>query len=247
MDYNKCKEVVKALDNYYKDEKNIAEIACPSNVEYRSHEYYLYMFYSCLLDYGIRSKIYHKNLTNTYLKYPQIFNPNYVCRMSEQELKDIIVKNIRPRYPNIAVKKWLVLSNELKKFDSLDNYLKEIKSFDELNRFVRSIKGYGQKTGGLLVRIIYDSDICNFEENIKCIPIDRHDIEISYLNSIIDSKSISKNDIIKLSDLYVEVCNELKIDPSNIDRYLWETGNTYCNNKQCGECPLNCTCSKLKK
>ncbi len=35
------------------------------------------MFYSCLLDYGMRSKIYHKNLVDTYEKYPNIFDPNY--------------------------------------------------------------------------------------------------------------------------------------------------------------------------
>lgn len=52
----------------------------------------------------MRSKIYHKNLIDTYIKYPNIFNPNYVIETSEEKLKDIIVDNIHSRYPNIVIK-----------------------------------------------------------------------------------------------------------------------------------------------
>lgn len=105
------------------------------------------MFYSCLLDYGMHSKIYHKNLIETYIKYPNIFQPSYVNGISEVQLRDIIVNNIHPRYPNVAIKKWIVLSNELNKYDSILEHLKTISSFDKLNKFIKNIKGYGQKTG----------------------------------------------------------------------------------------------------
>ena len=202
------------------------------------------MFYSCLLDYGMRSKLYHKNLSDTYIKYPNIFKPSYVSKMSEEDLKSIIINNIHPRYPNVATKKWIELSKELIKYDSILDYLKTIQSFDELNKFIRNIKGYGQKTGGLLIRIIYDSKIFNFKDRIKTIPIDRHDIEISYLTNIIDSANISNNQITALSDAYVNVGEKLNINPSNIDKYLWEIGNSYCNKKNCADCPLKEMCIK---
>lgn len=152
--------------------------------------------------------------------------------------------NIHPRYPNIAIKKWLTLSNELIKYNNISDYLKSIKSFEELSRFIKNTKSYGQKTGGLLIRVICDTEICNLKENIKSIPIDRHDIEISYLTGIINTINVSNKKIIELSDTYVKVGRALNINPSNIDKYLWEIGNLYCNKKNCEECPLKNICSK---
>lgn len=244
IDNNRCKEVVVKLNNHFVDKFNLANVEFPQIINYGTNEYYIYMFYSCLLDYGMRSKVYHKNLINAYEKYPNIFSPSYVSTMSETELHNIIVNNIHPRYPNVATKKWITLSNELIKYVSVLDYLKNISSFDELNEFVKNIKGFGQKTGGLLMRIICDSQICSFHENIKSIPIDRHDIEISYLTGIINVDNISNNEIIELSDTYVNVGKGLNISPSNIDKYLWEIGNSYCNKKYCKDCPLNNICIK---
>lgn len=231
VDYVKCKEVVEKLNNHFENKVEFASVDYHSNINYGTNEYYLYMFYSCLLDYGMRSKIYHRNLIDTYIKFPNIFNPNYVIETSEEKLKDIIVNNIHPRYPNIAIKKWITLSNELNKYNSILDYLKSINSFEELSKFIKNTKSYGQKTGGLLMRIICDSKICNFREDIKSIPIDRHDIEISYLTGIVNTTNISNKDIIELSDTYVNVGKELNINPSNVDKYLWEVGNSYCNKK----------------
>lgn len=91
IDYNKCKEVVEIISIYFQNKAGVANIDYPSNINYKTNEYYLYMFYSCLLDYGMRSKIYHKNLVDTYIKYPNIFQPNYVIRISEEKLKDIMI------------------------------------------------------------------------------------------------------------------------------------------------------------
>lgn len=244
IDYNRCKEIVEKLNNYFADKERLANVEFPKNINYGTNEYFLYMFYSCLLDYGMRSKIYHKNLINTYEKYPSIFYPKYVSQMKENELNNIIVNNIHPRYPNVATKKWINLSNELLKYDNILNYLKTIKNIDGLSQFIRSIKGYGQKTGGLLIRIISDSNICNFKEKVKSIPIDRHDIEISYLTNIINVNSLSNSEISKLSDSYINVGKELNINPSDIDKYLWELGNSFCNKKNCEECPLNQLCTR---
>lgn len=244
IDYNRCKEIVEKLNNYFADKERLANVEFPKNINYGTNEYFLYMFYSCLLDYGMHSKIYHKNLINTYEKYPSIFYPKYVSQMKENELNNIIVNNIHPRYPNVATKKWINLSNELLKYDNILNYLKTIKNIDGLSQFIRSIKGYGQKTGGLLIRIISDSNICNFKEKVKSIPIDRHDIEISYLTNIINVNNLSNSEISKLSDSYINVGKELNINPSDIDKYLWELGNSFCNKKNCEECPLNQLCTR---
>lgn len=154
------------------------------------------------------------------------------------------MNHIHPRYPNVATKKWIELSKELVKYSNLLEHLKSINSFEELNCLIRNIKGYGQKTGGLLIRAIYDSKVCDFNDYLESIPIDRHDIDISYLAGIIDTKKISNKDIKKLSDTYVKIGKKLNISPSDIDKYLWEVGNSFCNKKKCDECPLNKCCNK---
>lgn len=244
INYEKCKKIISLLDNYFQNEENIAEVEYPSSVVYGSNDYFLYMFYSCLLDYGMRSKIYHQNLIHTYMQYPYIFNPSYVVTMSEEELKDILVHHVHPRYPNVAVKKWIVLSNKLLQYDDLIAYLKKLDSFQALDNFIKSIPGYGQKTGGLLIRIIYDSNICNFKYDLEAIPIDRHDIEVSYLTGIVDSDKLSQKEIKILSDTYIMVAKDLNFNASIVDRYLWEIGNHFCTKKDCADCPLKNVCRK---
>lgn len=64
----------------------------------------------------MRSQNYHNNLINTYHIYPQIFKPKYVIEnftTNKEELLIIMKNNIHPRYPNVAIDKWINLSVEL--------------------------------------------------------------------------------------------------------------------------------------
>lgn len=151
-------------------------------------------------------------------------------------------KSIHPRYPNVAIDKWLNLSKELAKYNNLIDKIKEFNNFNELNIFIRNIKGYGQKTGGLLLSLIYEAKVCNFSDKLGYIPLDRHDIDISYLNNIIDSKKLNNKEIEELSTLYIKSGEKQGIDANLIDKYLWNIGNDFCNKKNCINCPLYGDC-----
>lgn len=239
--------LVKKMHEYYEsqDSNTLATVDFPKKIEYKSNEWLVYIFYSCLLDYGMRSQNYHNNLINTYDVYPQIFNPKYVIEKfitNKEELLNIMKNNVHPRYPNVAIDKWLNLSMELSKYDNLLGKIKEFNNFNELNLFVRNIKGYGQKTGGLLLRLIYESNVCNFNDKLGYIPLDRHDIEISYLNNIINNQKLNDNQIEELSSSYIKSGEKLGIDANLIDKYLWNIGNDFCNKKKCTNCPLYDDC-----
>ena len=45
VDYVKCKEVVEKLNNHFENKVELANVDYPSNINYRTNEYYLYMFY----------------------------------------------------------------------------------------------------------------------------------------------------------------------------------------------------------
>lgn len=243
----KLEETIKILKQHFLEDdiNNLANVELPKEIKYKSVEWIYYIFYSCLLDYGMRSKIYHNNLINTYHSNPLIFNPKYVVSNfndNQDLLFKIIKENIHPRYPNVALSKWLKLSEYLIKYDNLLDTIKSFKSFEELNSFVKSISGYGQKTGGLLLRLIYEANVCNFNDDISLIPLDRHDIEISYLNGIIESKNLNKKQIADLSNAYVAISNKLNVSATEVDKYLWEIGNRFCNKNNCSDCPLHDNC-----
>lgn len=241
-DYKRALQVINLLHLYFLDNDcDIANVEFPSNINYASEEWLYYVFYSCLLDYGMKSKIYHNNMIRTYSSYPEIFNPHYVIKCDKDILLKIMKENIHPRYPNVALNKWFNLSNELTKYDNLMDVVKSFQTFQDLRNFIQDMSGYGQKTGGLLLRLIYEADICSFDE-ITCIPLDRHDIEISYLTGIITKKELSAKEIESLCDIFIQVSKELKIKANIIDKYLWEIGSRFCNKKDCLNCPLKITC-----
>ncbi len=205
------------------DINEVANVEFLTAIEYKSNEWLYYIFYSCLLNYGMRLTIYHKNLINTYHNYKNIFNPKYILNNFNNDmsrLQQIIKENVHPRYPNVAVNKWIKLSQELSKYDSLLEKVKSFKTFEELNQFVKNINGYGQKTGGLLLRLIYESNLCKFSDDISTIPLDRHDIEISYLNKIINTKKLTSKQISELSNAYINYSNKSNVNPNKIDKYL---------------------------
>ncbi len=98
----------------------------------------------------MRSKIYHNNLINTYHNFKEIFNPYYVVNNFNNDsstLQLIIKENIHPRYPNVAVNKWIGLSKELSKYDNLLEKIKSFKTFEELNRFIKILMALDKRQG----------------------------------------------------------------------------------------------------
>jgi len=241
------------LHNYFSKNKieELATVEYPKSILYGSEEWLYYIFYSCLLDYGMKSKIYHSNLINTYIKYPKIFNPRYVIeqfKTNEEKLLSIIKQNVHPRFPNVALKKWINLSTSLSLYDNLLFEIKKYNSFDEFASFIKGISGYGQKTGGLLLRLIVEANICSFDDDISFIPMDRHDIEISYLNGVINTDKLTQSHITELSNLWIASGKKCSISPDTIDKYLWEIGNRFCTLKKCISCPLYSNCkTKIEK
>lgn len=56
MWYNKCKGIVQKLEKRFVNERKLASVNFSRSIPYGTNEYYLYMFYSCLLDYGMRKQ-----------------------------------------------------------------------------------------------------------------------------------------------------------------------------------------------
>lgn len=247
MEDKNALKCIKLLNAYFRVKDNLAVVATPKSLKVGEEVWIYYIFYSCLLDYGMKSKLYHANLLKTYDNYPDIFNPKYVIEHfieDKESLLQIMKENIHPRYPNVALKKWLELSKKLSCYSSLSEKLKSLKNIEELNYFIKEIGEYGQKTGGLLIRLIVESKIVNFKDELTFIPLDRHDIEISYYNGVCKSRNPNSKELEELSNCWIKAGKKINITPTLVDKYLWELGNRLCSKKKCEECPLGKNCKK---
>ncbi len=251
----KLRIAVKRLHNSFSKADSIqkATISLPEELEWSSKEHFLYLFYGCLLDYGMRSSFYHKNLKETHREKPELFDPAYIVETFQRNVQDLAIifkELVRIRFPNEGARRWLSLSEILLNEYNGDprNVFKPFMSFDDVKDVVFSIKGFGQKTGGLLIRILYENDLIEVQDSINHIPIDRHDIQISINLGILED-NYSENGrssaiVEELSLIWVKASQMENIDPCETDRNLWLLGSLLCSKEKCSQCPLDDMCKQ---
>lgn len=76
--------------------------------------------------------------------------------------------------------------------------------------------------------------------------MDRHDIEISYLNGIVTKEKLTNTEIKELGSTWIKAALKNNISACDMDKYLWTIGNQLCSKKECEECPIHTTCKKKR-
>lgn len=234
-----------------------AQVPIPKSIIPFSDAHYRYLFYSCLLNYGVKSSTLHNNMLLFYDSHPSLFLPGWVTEKyfnDYSELADLLRSHIHVRYPNECAKRWVGLSDILhSKYDDDPRALFAKKTtYGEFKAAISQIKGLGQKTGGLLLRMLIDANMIQSADGIAEIPIDRHDVDICIWLEVITKFSadeIKKNKkLIKmLSDAWVQAANNLSISPSLADQYLWIIGSQFCVSSKCQICPLQSLCKRKEQ
>lgn len=249
-----------AIMHTYFSDKNIegqAQVPIPASIMPFSAAHYRYLFYSCLLNYGVKSSVLHQNMLAFYETHPNLFLPNCVIQKysnNYSELADLLRTHIHVRYPNECAKRWVGLSEILhtKYDDNPQKMFVKRTTYSELKDAISQIKGLGQKTGGLLLRMLIDTNMIQSVDGITEIPIDRHDVDICIWLEVItkinaDEIKKSKKTIKMLSDVWVQAANNLSISPSLADQYLWIIGSQFCVSSNCSICPIRSQCKRKEK
>lgn len=244
------------MDVYFAHEngKNQAQVILPEGIEKGSQQHYCYLFLSCLLNHGMKSSALHENLRAFYEKKPEVFSPEYVVTAYKDhpsDFADLLRTFLHVRYPNESAKRWIALCENLhiNYHDNPKEMFYKKNKYEELKKVIRSITGMGQKTGGLLLRMLIDQGMVICSDGIREIPIDRHDIDLCVWLGVvknITAEEIRKNKkiISRLSAVWVQASEDLAISPSVTDQYLWIIGSQLCTEKQCEDCPVRSMCSK---
>ncbi|MGD2249404.1 MAG: hypothetical protein PVF58_13430 [Candidatus Methanofastidiosia archaeon] len=251
-DILKPRIVIRRLHEFFSTTDSLtATITPPEELEWKSKEHFLYLFYGCLLDYGMRSSIYHENLKKAYTQKPDLFDAQHIVETFQENIKGlaaVLKELVRVRFPNEGARRWLSLSETLLKKYSGDprDMFTPLMSFDDAKNAVLKIKGFGQKTGGLLVRILYENNLITVKDKLNHIPIDRHDIEISIMLGVVsnDDSQTENTMVEQLSSMWIEASRAEGVDPCETDRNLWLLGSRFCSKKKCSFCPLNDMCNQ---
>lgn len=247
---------LKLMHNYFtnKEIENKAQVVLPNVIEHNSSQHFCYLFFSCLLNFGMRSNILHENLCLLYETNSEIFSPQYIVENYSNnytKLAKLLSSKVHIRYPNECAKRWIALSELLHaNFDNNPQNLFVGKNkYNEYKLAISQINGFGQKTGGLLLRMLIDNEMLISSDGIAEIPIDRHDIDLCVWLEVISNISTSeirknKKIVNLLSATWVQASKELSISPSLTDQYLWIIGTQFCVSRNCKSCPLHYVCSR---
>lgn len=262
MDYEICVDKAKSSllkMNIYFAEQEIsdrASVLLPSSIEVGSETHFRYLFYSCLLNYGMKSSVLHRNLVILYEGMPALFMPQYICEKYWNDctpLAEILRTHIHVRYPNQCAKNWWALSNTLhtQYHDNPQELFWGRYTYHHMQSAILAVKGFGQKTGGLLLRILIDNELLSPIDGIAEIPIDRHDIDLCIWLGIISNVTAeeikrSSKIIAQLSQTWVNAANDMSISPSLADQYLWLIGSQFCAQEKCQVCPLYEMCERKR-
>jgi len=244
--------VKKIMDFYEKDKsffqhkKNLLEYQIPDAIDYASKEHAMFYFFLIFNDHGTKSINLYKNFKNLFVKNSDYFNPKKIAYL-EDELKEEIAK-LGVRYANNSFKYWVYNAQKIvNEFDGdVYNLFTSYDDAMELYKKIKEFKGYGDKTTGLLLRVINGvgfNKLDNFYD--VPLPVDTHDSKIAINCNMIDSFDYNKADkkVLKdVSKIWQDLANSMGYKWEELDKALWILGSVGCVKKDCQDCPIKLDC-----
>jgi len=241
-------EIVKKIMSAYKDEKGILENQIPMGVEYCSSEHADFYFYLIYNDHGTKSTGLYERFKALYENHSELFDAKYIVEKytnKEMELYKDYLQFLGLRYPKKSTQYWIYNATKLcEEFDGdtmqLYNYTDESL---QIYKSIKSFKGYGDKTTGLLLRVIdgvgFNKKLLNFED--VPLPVDTHDTKIAIKCDLIeefDYEKADKKKLQKVSKIWQDAVNKTEYSWKELDKALWILGSVGCVSKQCFICPM---------
>lgn len=262
VDQHQAKLVVQRVDAAYKcreglleETGDLVENQIPEGVDFLSREHALFLFYTVVNDYSMKSSRLYTQAKALFSERCELFDPFYIVSEFSgpgDELIEATGRQLGTRYPKETAKRWYLNSVKLiAEFDGDPRKLYQSSSeAPKLMKNITAFRGYGPKIGGILLRAIIGlgfAKATGLEEVL--VPVDIHDSRISFLTGILRVEDESKDEKVnyyayacKVQKIFLDTCNSLGIEWLDMDRALWLIGSRGCVNKRCVACPLNDIC-----
>jgi len=187
----------------------------------------LFIFYVLQLDYATKSQVLYKRANDLFAKKSEFFTPEIILGLSDKELRDILKKYLKPRYINEAVKRYQINSTKLlSEFDGDPRNIFKVRSAKEVLKFTYEFRGFGPKIGNFFIRTMVNVFLYKYEDiDIVSLPVDVHDVKITYLLGYLDSSVMSRKNIVITKNTWMQACKKAKESWLIFDKALWLLGS----------------------
>ncbi|MEQ8221692.1 MAG: hypothetical protein ABRQ37_05280 [Candidatus Eremiobacterota bacterium] len=263
IDYERAELVVSRLQISFtkrtgllREVENLIENQLPDGVKRLSKEHALFLFYVIPNDYNMRSELLYERAKKLFKFNSPLFESAYILKhYKNEEDPDLITataKYLGTRYPKETAKRWYINSEKLLKCFDGDprNLFRSSSNATLLLNKIKTFRGYGDKTGGLLLRAVINlkfSEVTELYEVPQ--PVDIHDSRIAFYTRIIMVDANHKEDEINyydyrknVAEILLKTCKTLKVQWLDVDQALWLIGSRGCVKKRCSLCPLLDVC-----
>jgi len=194
----------------------------------------LFLFYIIQLDYAMKSQILYEGAKKLWKKDKKYFKPEEILKKSDEMLRNVIKKYLKPRYINEALLRWKSNSEKiLNKYNGNPLKLFEMsKNAKELEQNVREFRGFGPKIGNFFIRAMintFDFKVDGIEDLYQ--PVDVHDVRLTLEWGLVQLKikdeklKMNTKTIRKVQNIWQEACKEAGVSWLVFDRALWILGS----------------------
>lgn len=188
----------------------------------------LYIFYVLQLDYAMKSQILYKGAKQLYSENKMFFIPDYIGKLSETSLAEIIRKYLHPRYINEAVKRFKINTDTLVNKYNGDprNIFEKVLLAQEVLKKIKDFRGFGPKIGNFFVRTMINTYNYSYPDIDTILPpVDIHDVKIAHLLGYIENNQMTEKNIILVKKLWNDACIKAEESWLIFDKALWLLGS----------------------
>lgn len=187
-----------------------------------------FLFWVIQMDYATKSQRLYQNALQLWNEDRDWYDAMKIFNCSNTKLKEIIKSKFKPRYANEITKRFKYNSELLiRDYDGYAiNLVKSALSAEDLLNKIRYFRGFGPKLGNFLFRTfisVLNPKYKDLEDILM--PVDIHDVRLSYRWGFINNSEMSSKNIKKVKHIWNIACKKAEVSWIVFDRALWLLGS----------------------
>ena len=182
-----------------------------------------FILFSTSVDYGMKSPILYRGMLNLLMDNPNALEYSYLSKIQQSDLAKLLKNYLHLRWPNDASRYFIENAHILKnKYNDNPLAIYRTSKGQEVIDRLKKFYGFGKKTTFLCFRATLNVLRLQYPDvNELSMPIDRHKLKFTYLLGYINKQDFLNKKIDKVSNVWINACNNVGISWLEFDRAFW--------------------------
>ncbi len=230
---------------------DMPEYVLPRNAVEGSQELALYYTFVTALDYMVDSAKLWSRARELFEEKPEVFEPDRIMRMSDEEL-EAMLRRLGARRFRKSAEAWRQIAGILLEKYAGDprNLTPEPLPVAELTKRLREFPLIrGCKLMPLYLRIMHEKKLLKLADPVNIeIPVDIQILRLSFYTGFLKTRAVEvvvSEELRRLvRSAWRDVASELGVSPWRLDKPAWSIARAYCSKLRHSTCPLESVCEK---